>query len=471
MLKRFVFVGLLTAATAIVLPNLVLANLKTPQSSLKVPQVIASADCTVDNPPPVCGGVEDPPPTSHFLSVPLLPQQTSMWCWAASSRMVMRFVDPAINAAQCSQANINFGRSDCCNNPTPQDCINGGWQVFNNFGFTFTSQNNALSWNQLTNLLSQGKPVMFAWAWNGGGGHMMVARGWKISQGKKYVSINNPWPPNVGDRQLITYTAWVGGVGQDHTHWADFYNIRKQNTGAKPSLPLAISSPTTLATPIAPPPLTVANSVEEQSAPIDSEALNRLTISPNVQQQATQSLEAVRSAVREAKTPEDFRDLGFESASEANSAVLGRPIQEYTIGLDQLRSFSPQQNPVTLLTRNSTTLYPLVSNQKIVSSVRINRAGQTADIESIGNASLIKMIASLDQTSSELRKTSQSALPAIRIPALGLYLLVRQEGGILKATSVFDVPDLGLAKGRYEPASEVFDRIIKKLATMNNLPM
>lgn len=480
MLRRFVFVGLLTTATAILLPNFVLANLKTPQGSLKdslkVPQVIASPNCNVEDPPPVC--VKEPPPApppaSHFLNVPLFPQKTSMWCWAASGQMVMRFVDPSVNVTQCAQANVNFGRSDCCNSPTPDACVNGGWQVFNNFGFTFTSQSNALTWNRLISLLNQGKPVMFAWAWNGGGGHMMVARGWRLSQGKKYVSINDPWPPNVGDRRLITYTAWVGGVGQGHTHWADFYDIRRQTSGVKPlSLPLE-TKPSNQAAPAIPSqssPLIAANSVEEQPAPVNPEALTKLTISPKVQERATQSVETVRNAVRESKSPEDLRDLGFESISEAESVALGRPIQEYTIGLDQLRSFAPQQNPIALLTRNSTTLYPLVSNQKIVSSVRISRTGQTADIESIGNATLIRMIASLGQTNYELRKSSQPALAAIRIPALGLYLLARQEGGVLKVTSVFDVPDLKLTKGRYEPAADVFSRITKKLSTMNNLPM
>lgn len=108
-------------------------------------------------------------------------------------------------------------------------------------------------------------------------------------------------------------------------------------------------------------------------------------------------------------------------------------------------------------------MYPLVSNQTVQSSIRIQQAGQEVKLVSIGNASLIKMIASLEGSGSDLRSQSNETLVAVRIPALGLYFLARQDDGVLRLASVFDVPDLGLVKGRYEPAVDVFGRLARML--------
>ena len=58
-------------------------------------------------------------------AVTLRPQETSMWCWAASGEMVMDFL--GTDVGQCDEANKRFGRSDCCNNPVPNACVNEGW--------------------------------------------------------------------------------------------------------------------------------------------------------------------------------------------------------------------------------------------------------------------------------------------------------------------------------------------------------
>ena len=68
------------------------------------------------------------------LNVQLLPQLTNMWCWAASAEMVMKY--EGHDVPQCKQANHEFGRTDCCNNPTPGACVQGGWPEFAVWGFS-----------------------------------------------------------------------------------------------------------------------------------------------------------------------------------------------------------------------------------------------------------------------------------------------------------------------------------------------
>ena len=178
---------------------------------------------------------------SASLKVTLHPQDTKMWCWAASGQMVMEYLGRKV--AQCEQANHRFGRNDCCpiaGAEVPSDCVNGGWAEYKQWGFSFKKTTNyALTWDELVAQLSiretaspngeaastgcRATPFTFTWHWRGGGGHTMVAIGFKYASGDKWVEVNNPWPPDKGTHQFILYDEFVSG--EDHTHWDDYYEI------------------------------------------------------------------------------------------------------------------------------------------------------------------------------------------------------------------------------------------------------
>lgn len=170
------------------------------------------------------------PKSSQSLAVTLHPQETSMWCWAASGQMVMDYLGH--NVSQCVQANNRFARTDCCNSPVPngKKCIKGGWPEFGKYNFDFKTTSNApLSWDQLRKQTSGGpspckrRPFCFTWHHSGGGGHMMVAIGYKTVGGTNFVEVNDPWPPNVGEHRFDTYARYVSPPGK--THWNDYYDI------------------------------------------------------------------------------------------------------------------------------------------------------------------------------------------------------------------------------------------------------
>lgn len=168
----------------------------------------------------------NPNPTIGSQPVALRPQETSMWCWAASGEMCMEFLGASVT--QCDEANKRFGRSDCCNNPVPNGCVNGGWPEFDKYNFTASVTSDApLTWDAVkTQVFCRKKPFAFSWHWTGGGGHMMVVTGYAVINNVNYVSINDPWAPNVGNQRLITYDEYVSGT--DHTHWNDYYDITKK---------------------------------------------------------------------------------------------------------------------------------------------------------------------------------------------------------------------------------------------------
>ena len=150
------------------------------------------------------------------------------------------------DVSQCTQANNRFNRNNCCNIdlcPPPTEppqfdanqncipCVCGGWPEFDKYGFSFnkTQWGQPLSWVQLTKQLSraeycQGKPFAFSWGWIGGGGHMMVVKGYITLLTGKYVLILDPWPPCVGDPKIITYD-FYNADPNDHDHWVDYYDV------------------------------------------------------------------------------------------------------------------------------------------------------------------------------------------------------------------------------------------------------
>lgn len=167
------------------------------------------------------------PGPAESLAVTLHPQETRMWCWAASAQMVMDYLGH--NVSQCVQANNRFGRTDCCNTPVPSACVNGGWPEFNKYGFDFKTTSWApLSWQKLKEQISTAanckkRPFCFTWKWNGSGGHVLVAVGYITVGGIDLVEILNPGPVNVGTHRWITYEAYVSG--SNYTHWHDYYDI------------------------------------------------------------------------------------------------------------------------------------------------------------------------------------------------------------------------------------------------------
>ncbi|MEI7662691.1 MAG: papain-like cysteine protease family protein, partial [Bacteroidota bacterium] len=123
------------------------------------------------------------PTSSVSLPVTLHPQQMSNWCWAASGQMVMEHLGK--NVDQCTEANNEFGASNCCNSPFPGSCNSGGWPEFDKYGFSSTHTSNApLSWDQIkSELFCAKRPFCFTWHWTGGGGHMMACIGYDSIDG------------------------------------------------------------------------------------------------------------------------------------------------------------------------------------------------------------------------------------------------------------------------------------------------
>jgi hypothetical protein len=80
------------------------------------------------------------PPDVATVDVPTLPQQASLWCWAASGQMSMRFFGHDVS--QCTEANNRFNLTGCCQDNSGS-CNNGGWPEYEKYNFSATQTSDA----------------------------------------------------------------------------------------------------------------------------------------------------------------------------------------------------------------------------------------------------------------------------------------------------------------------------------------
>lgn len=123
-------------------------------------------------------------------------QEQTMWCWDAASVSVAKFYDPAAAWTQCSLANAELNRNDCCV-PAGQvsPCNQGRWPdtALQRIEHLNQRLNSALTSAQLGAEMAKSAPVVVNIAWQGGGGHIAALRGRSLRDGADWVSVADPW--------------------------------------------------------------------------------------------------------------------------------------------------------------------------------------------------------------------------------------------------------------------------------------
>lgn len=123
-------------------------------------------------------------------------QEQTMWCWDATSVSVAAFYDPATAWTQCSLANAELSRKDCCVAAgAVSPCNQGRWPdtALQRIGHWNTRLDSALTTAQLGAEMAKSAPVAVNIAWQGGGGHIAALRGRSLSNGVEHVSVADPW--------------------------------------------------------------------------------------------------------------------------------------------------------------------------------------------------------------------------------------------------------------------------------------
>lgn len=180
--------------------------------------LFAGACCSPDN------------STSITLTDALRPQETSNWCWAATTQMLAEHFSLA--TTQCALANHRFGKTNCCTPategvacPKTADCNTPGWLELDFVGLKFSETSTALSWRRVKKqLYCRNKPMAYAYGTPGVVGHVLEVKGYIVVAGTRYVVLNDPWSPCSGSERLITYEQYVDPAGTA-THWNTWYDL------------------------------------------------------------------------------------------------------------------------------------------------------------------------------------------------------------------------------------------------------
>jgi len=109
-------------------------------------------------------------------------QDQTQWCWAACADMVLNYYG-AHNFHQCDCANWLFGLSICCDVPSSFICnqpcnIGDVCSLYDRWGLRCSYTEGSVLLATLQFELNHDRPVEIGYAWNGGGGHVILVTGW-----------------------------------------------------------------------------------------------------------------------------------------------------------------------------------------------------------------------------------------------------------------------------------------------------
>ncbi len=419
-------------------------------------------------PPNASGFAEGPSPSPSIsiLDVAHIPQQRDWWCWAATTEMISVYYGNNSRIPQCASANFVHGiPPNCCTGCTG-DCPGWGdpWGTstrqirrnWNHWEFN-VDEAEALTWDQIKQVIYPGRsPVQAVWWFLGGGGHVVIARGYEeTEEGDRLVHVLDPWPPdcaqpmNPGETCQPQIGGQIGLSGYEafnndgvHSWGHSFFNFRRTSDTIIWSLPPATNR--------------ITHSQE--------------TTNPMVENAVTAANRQLKIFIRTELFKKEFSRFGFRSLSESTGAQLANPYDVVVIGLEDLKTYNVSDNPNTIIKSTKIRYFPVIVNGKAVTKleiVNINNKWVPGEFGGITVTRVRAFAKSTEQLPLLLRDRSISApqeVKFLRIPSLladFLYVKSQQEEFLIP---VMDQPGrYRLENGQMYNATEVL-KILKEYA-------
>lgn len=382
-----------------------------------------------------------------LVSDPLIPQKTNVWCWAASGEMTMDYFGD--NVQQCTQATYQFGQAagqNCCNNPIPGACVSGGQVEIGHYGFTFQQLggSSALTPSQIENQISSRKEP---WIFNpycadqskcGKWGHVLTGVGYfapfqnifpELSD-FFFLFVNDPWPPNTGSFYLEFYPAykdgcwWGNGSCNGYAEGWDMFDIVPPK-----KIPPKFSA------------------MEAVFKIPPEEARTILQGDPDPQKVAQLTWHAVNAAM----TNELATSLGFSSPAEARDLKVTRPVEQYHVPHERLRTFNPQTSAESLLVHSPSVLVPVEGGGHIRASIRLRQDGKQWRLVAVGSPQF---------SAAWERARARGAEFLVFVEGLEIPLAGKRTNGKVTLHSVYDLPLYQLKEGEELPAERLLGNLV-----------
>lgn len=168
-------------------------------------------------------------PAMATLDVKLRPQQTPLWCWAASVEMIVKYFFPGASITQCSEANKAFGLKNCCYSPlglpsqSTTNCVRVNWPELGNYGLDANAVDRPLTFAEIKEEIGcYQRPFAFIRNF-GNHSHMMVGIGYVDLGLAQYVYYYNPLPTNEEHPIMsVSYEKFIS-----ETYWFPRYSTSK----------------------------------------------------------------------------------------------------------------------------------------------------------------------------------------------------------------------------------------------------
>lgn len=188
--------------------------------------------------------------TAWATEPPFRPQQGPLWCWAASSQMILEQLDSHGDFSQASQAEKAL--ADCgqgqaptnaCGNAFPYygNCGKGGFPSFRYFDYKAVKSCEPLKWPVLKAELDACRPFVFGWCIPGkcgdtpvdSSGHWMVAAAASVCRRVDgstvpIIKVFNPAPCCRGQVLWIPYSLYQDGPST-LGFWQNHYRVHQAN--------------------------------------------------------------------------------------------------------------------------------------------------------------------------------------------------------------------------------------------------
>lgn len=182
----------------------------------------------------------------YQTTTPLIPQETGVWCWAASDEMMIATkTDPEATQRETVEQ-IKGGSIDAQGRLLSEDgelMLNSDGEaifttgtvneqlealdIFSNGRYNFKIGDAPLSEKDLQNNLLRNNPVIITRGWydeenNRNGGHVTIIVGYN-TETSRYI-VNDPWAPGVGEVSEWTYGELINGssTGKDTGRWEKY---------------------------------------------------------------------------------------------------------------------------------------------------------------------------------------------------------------------------------------------------------
>lgn len=172
----------------------------------------------------ICAFFVRPNAQTLNLPVPVFGQEQLPWCWAATDQMI-RWHFERTYIQQCTIASNQNGKP-CCSNLN--GCITFGNTAIPNLGIYNYAYlpSVALPYSTMKSEINAGRPWIYAYKYNGGGGHLMVGDGYATDNASlQYVLVIDPLPVGVGSFRWVTYNEYKGGAGYSYSVLYQYYSL------------------------------------------------------------------------------------------------------------------------------------------------------------------------------------------------------------------------------------------------------